>query len=310
MEANEKITKDVVRQLVPRRSPYLHKGDCGRVLIVAGASGMAGAAVLSTCGAMRSGAGLAYICTPKNNYQVLQIKIPEGICVDWDKVADKLAGRGTDPWNYDAIAFGPGMGVSSASKRMLKAILLSYDGPLVLDADGLNLLARDSELTEFARNYSGPLILTPHVGEAKRLLADVALEPTTSREEMAEAMAQKFHSIVVLKGAGTLVARQAGSLKEPVTQIWQNTSGNPGMATGGSGDVLTGVIAALAAQGIAPWDATRAGVYLHGLAGDIAASKLGEYGMIAGDIAGNLPYAIKETIKFETTGDEDEERKS
>lgn len=310
MAENYEITRETVHKLLPRRSPYIHKGDCGRVLILAGASGMAGAAVLSVRGSMRSGAGLTYICTPKANYPVLQTAVPEAICVDWDRVADKLAGRGNEPWNYDVIAFGPGMGVSASSRRMLKAILLSYDGPLVIDADGLNLLAREHELTGFAQNYSGELILTPHVGEAKRLLEDVNLDQTTSREEMAEALVRKYRGIAILKGAGTLVARYSSALKTGAVTVWRNTSGNPGMATGGAGDVLTGVIAALTAQGLSPWDAARAGVLIHGAAGDLAADDKGEYGMIASDIVEKLPYAIDEIINMDVTGDEDEERKS
>lgn len=269
--------------LIHSRNTFVHKGDCGRVLLVAGGAGMTGAAVFGSKAAMRSGAGLVYTCTPKGNYQVIQTAVPEVICTEWDQVAGR---------EYDAVAFGPGMGKSNGTKRMLKNILLSSSSPLVIDADGLNVLAADEELQDFARNYMGELVLTPHIGEAKRLLDAEHNGNPDGRKEMAFELVEKYKAVVLLKGAGTLVAKDDSDI-----EIWQNTTGNPGMATAGSGDVLTGVILALLGQGLSGFDAARAGAYIHGLAGDLACKDKGEYGMIASDIAENLPYAFKETIK-------------
>ena len=161
-------------------------------------------------------------------------------------------------------------------------------GSLVLDADGLNTLAGDNDLAGFVQGFNGRVVLTPHVGEARRLLAALGDEETASREDMVRVLSEGYGAIAVMKGAQTLVAQS-----QEETGIWRNTTGNPGMATAGSGDVLTGVIASLAGQGLSLWDAARAGVWLHGAAGDLAADDKGEYGMIAGDIVDHLPYAIK-----------------
>ncbi len=290
-EFTEDVTLEYIHSIIKKRSPFIHKGDCGRVLIVAGGAGMTGAAVLSARAALRSGSGLVYVCTPKQNYPVVQTLAPEAICVDWNQVAGTFGSKSAGNWNYDAVAFGPGMGVTPASRRMLKAVLLSYTGPLVLDADGLNCLSADAELAGFARNYSGELVVTPHIGEAKRLLAG-RKEAAGSREDMVRSLVLAYRCIAVLKGAGTLTARLEGSGTESGIRIFRNTTGNPGMATAGAGDVLTGVITSLAGQGIPLWDAARSGVWLHGRAGDIACRYKGEYGLIASDIVDALPAAF------------------
>lgn len=286
---NFSISGDIDAQLIGRyitkRNLFISKNDCGRVLLVAGGAGMTGSAVLGAKATLRSGVGLAYVCTPKGNFQVIQTCVPEAICAEWSAVADR---------DYDAVAFGPGMGKSTATKRMLKNILLSNTSTLIIDADGLNVLAEDDELQNFAANYMGDLIVTPHLGEAKRLLNAERNGNPDGRMEMAFELATKFNAVAVLKGAGTLVAGDTGEVDG--MEIWQNTTGNPGMATAGSGDVLTGVILALAGQGLSGLDAARAGVYIHGLAGDLACRDKGEYGMIAGDIAEEIPYAIKSII--------------
>ena len=294
MERVNTIQKNTVQEAVRKRSPYMHKGNCGRVLIIAGGAGMTGAACFTSRAAMRSGTGLAYLCTPRANYPVVQTLAPEVICVDWTEAQERLLGKRGE-WQYDAIAFGPGMGDGISTRRMLKSVLLAFEGPVVLDADGLNVLAASDELREFARVYRGELILTPHVGEARRLLADRAMDHAMSREDMVQALAETYHAIALLKGAGTLVARGTSDPENPV-EIWRNSTGNPGMATAGSGDVLTGVIASLCGQGLTPWDAAKAGVFIHGLAGDIACSDKGEYGMIASDIVEALPYAFQDIV--------------
>ena len=295
MDRVNTIEKSTVQKVVRKRSPYMHKGNCGRVLIVAGGAGMTGAACFASRAAMRSGSGLVYLCTPKGNYPVVQTLVPEVICVDWTEAQERLIGKRGE-WQYDAIAFGPGMGDSANTRRMLKSVLLAYEGPVVLDADGLNVLAANDELREFARGFRGELILTPHVGEAKRLLREESMDPAMSREDMVSALVRRYGCIALLKGAGTLVARCPSGRDNGAIEVWCNTTGNPGMATAGSGDVLTGVIASLCGQGLSPWDAAKAGVYLHGLAGDFACSEKGEYGLIASDIVEALPYAFQDII--------------
>ncbi|MGI6212238.1 MAG: NAD(P)H-hydrate dehydratase [Anaerovoracaceae bacterium] len=305
-EVNGYLKEDLIRTLIGKRDPDIHKGDCGRDLVIAGGAGMTGAAVFASEAAMRSGAGLVYVATPAANYPVLQIRVPEAICIDWNTAVEQLSGNGDDKRPYDAVCFGPGMGTGAAAKRRLKALLLSYGGKLVIDADGLNLLAQDPEPTEFARNFTGELVITPHVGEAKRLLGSEFYGNTNGRNGLAVRLAEKYNAVAILKGARSLVARLRGpedgevipeaSAAGSEAEIWENTTGNPGMATAGSGDVLTGVITALMGQGLSAWDAARAGCWLHGRAGDIAAEEKGEYGLIARDIAEAMPYAIKNVI--------------
>jgi len=289
MGNNKMIDRDFVKTVINGRNHYAHKGDFGRVLLVTGHGGMTGAAVFASRAAMRSGSGLVYTCTPKAAFPVIETTVPEVICTEWDKAMNSI----TDGDSYDAVAFGPGMGVSAQIKRMLKALLLSYDGPLILDADGLNVLAQESELGNFARAYNGTLILTPHIGEARRLLETDVFGNPDGREEMVMRLAEKYNAVALLKGAGTLVAKR----DDDGPEIWENASGNQGMATAGSGDVLTGVITSLAGQGLSAWDAARAGAYIHGAAGDLACSDKGEYGMIASDIAESLPYVFKSIVE-------------
>ena len=295
MEEIKNITQSYVKKLIRRRLPSTHKGDFGHVLIIAGGAGMAGACCFAAKAALRTGSGLVYVCTPEKNFQVVQIHVPEAICVTWNQVKEKLESRipvpGANFSSYDVIAFGPGMGTGEESRMMLEAVLDNYDGPLVLDADGLNLIAGDDQLREKFFSYQGSKVITPHQGEAVRLLAGARLG-TGEREDVATALSVGYNTITVLKGHGTLVARRAAGDME----MMQNTTGNPGMATAGSGDVLTGMIASLSGQGLPLYEAACSGVFLHGRAGDMAAEEKGEYGMIASDIINLIPYAIKEFL--------------
>lgn len=289
------IDRRSVKKFIKRRLPSTHKGNYGHILIIAGGAGMAGACSLSAEAALRTGSGLVYVCTPEKNFQVLQIRIPETICITAKQAKAKLkepvpvpgAGFST----YDAVAFGPGMGTGDEARELLACVLENCSAPLVLDADGLNIIAEDDGLREKFFSYPGPKVITPHQGEAVRLLAGARLG-TGDREDVATALTVGYNTITVLKGSGTLVARRDGADME----ILRNTTGNPGMATAGSGDVLTGIIASLAGQKLDLFDAAACGVYIHGRAGDIAASEKGEYGMIAGDIVRCVPYAIKEFL--------------
>lgn len=289
------IDQSYVKKYIKRRLPASHKGDYGHVLIIAGGAGMAGACCFAAKAALRTGSGLVYVCTPEKNFQVLQINVPEAICVTWDQVRKKLMDPvpvpGAHFGSYDVIAFGPGMGTSDEAKNMLDTVLSFYDGPLVLDADGLNIIAEDDGLREKFFAYQGDKVITPHQGEAVRLLSGARLG-TGDREDVATALSVGYNTITVLKGHETLVARRSGIEAE----ILKNTTGNPGMATAGSGDVLTGMIASLSGQKLPLFEASCCGVYLHGSAGDMAAREKGEYGMIASDIIGYIPYAIKEFL--------------
>lgn len=312
-----KFTDDTyLRETIYKRKADAHKGDFGKVLIYAGSPGMAGAALLCGTAALRTGSGLVrFLMTPlrKEIQPILQAGLCEATCID---VADVNFAE------YQAIAIGCGLGESEEAALMLAKIFASYSGVLVLDADALNLLAHREELSSLAASYPGTLILTPHVGEAKRLLqmndgeAAGQIKTLSQRQAAALALAKKYHCIAVLKGAGTLVAKtdrsecqavagapaaSANDSFESREDVFENTTGNPGMATGGSGDVLTGVIASLAGQGYAPLDAARMGVFIHGKAGDLAAQELGEMSVIARDIIRRIPDALKQYYQFTCT---------
>ncbi len=281
------ITEKLVKNIIERRDREIHKGSCGRILIAAGSVGMAGAAVLSARGALRSGGGLVQLSVPSEIFPIVQTGVPEATCltVGLDNV---------DLSRYDAAAAGPGLGDSSESVDKVRKLLNYFDGPLVLDADGLNIAARRN-FFGIMRARKGQLIITPHMGEAKRLMGD-DFSAEMTRQQLAEALAEKTGAVTVLKGAGTVVAAEG-------RKTYTNTTGNPGMATAGSGDVLTGIITSLCGQRhsdgrpIEPLEAALAGVYIHGLAGDLGAEEKGEYGLIAGDIAEYTALAVKKILE-------------
>lgn len=275
MDKTDLITEEYVKSVLKRRGRETHKGECGKILVIAGSKGMAGAAVLCGKAALRAGAGLVRVSAEEALYPIIQTALPEATCVPRRVSLLKIA-------EYDAIAIGPGLGEYPENEAIIEYILDEYEKTVVLDADGLNTLAGAGKAGSL-KNARAKAIITPHMGEAKRLVPDCK---ETDRMKIAEALRDATGAIVVLKGAGTIVMGHAhGTLV--------NTTGNPGMATGGSGDVLTGIIAAFAGQTKNPWDSTAAGVYIHGLAGDIAAGTFGEYGLIAGDIAEAAAFAIK-----------------
>ena len=281
------ITEKIVKNIIERRNREIHKGDCGRILIAAGSRGMAGAAVLSARGALRSGAGLVQLSVPEEIFPIVQTGVMEATCLT--ESLDR-----TDLSRFDAAAAGPGLGDSKESVDKVKRLLEDFDGPLVLDADGLNIAAKE-DLFPLMKARKGRLIITPHMGEARRLMGKDFSEKMT-RHELAEALAQKTGAVAVLKGAGTVVAAEG-------RKTYTNTTGNPGMATAGSGDVLTGIITSLCGQRhsdgrpIEPLEAALAGVYIHGLAGDLGAEEKGEYGLIAGDIAEYTALAVKKILE-------------
>ncbi len=275
---------------LPRRSPDGHKGLYGSILIVAGSRGMAGAAALAGISALRSGAGLVRIAAPAEVqptvagfdpcYMTHALPCDAEGGIDFGASRDALARLAEQA---DALAVGPGLGRSDEIRALVHWAVESAGKPLVLDADGLNALIGD--LTPLDR-LAQPAILTPHPGEFARLVGASTAEIQADRENQAAALAGRSERlVVVLKGNGTIVTD--GS------RLYVNATGNPGMATGGAGDVLTGVIAALLGQKLAAFDAAALGVHIHGLAGDLARADLGEVGMTAADIAAALPRAFK-----------------
>ena len=261
-----------IKQLLPKRKSDSFKGDYGKLLVVAGSEGMLGAAILTSRGALRVGTGLVYLNVPAKVKELANLATPEVI------ISPELTNR------YDAVAIGPGLG---SRRKIVPGLLaklnrMKYSRPVVIDADGLNALVGKTGSLE---NLGLNLILTPHPGEMARLLNKTTKEIQKIRDKVALHAARSFNCVVVLKGHRTVVASPEGKL-------YINKTGNPGMATAGVGDVLTGMIAGLAAQGLSAWDAAVAGVYLHGLAGDMAAKEKGQYGMIASDLIEQIPYAI------------------
>jgi len=275
-----------IRTLLPPRRPDTHKGTYGRVLIVAGSVGFTGAAVLSTLGALRGGAGLVTVAVPQSVYPIVASKVTEGMSTplpdDGGTVSSSAMARIDQLLaSSDVVAAGPGLSPVAGVGRVVEE-LLARDRPLVLDADGLNVLAGKAERLAKAR---APVVITPHPGELGRLLKQPTAKIMEDRLGAARAAASRFRCVVVLKSARTVVAKPDGEAAIILT-------GNPGMASGGMGDVLTGAVAALIGQGLAPFDAAVAAAYLHGVAGDLVAEERGQVGLLASDVADRLPYAI------------------
>lgn len=269
-----------IKGMITDRKEDSHKGDYGRILIAAGSSGMCGAAILAAKGAYRSGAGVVTVAIPKEFFPIVH-------CGTWETVLVDREVPIPDVRTYHSMAVGPGIGKSDTTREFLDWVLDNYKGPLVLDADALNIIGEFQDYSRI-KNYQGSLILTPHPGEAQRLLGISSNEYNNlSREEVVITIAKLTGAVVALKGWNSLIA-------DPYSRVTINPTGNPGMATGGTGDVLTGMITALLGRGFKPYDAAVLGVYIHGLAGDIAMDKIGMTSMIAGDLIEYLPSAFME----------------
>lgn len=266
--------QEELRRILPRLEPEAHKGSCGRVLIGGGSGTMAGAPVLNARAALRAGAGLVTLCVPEGRVTSASVRVTEALCGPLE-IEDFLRRAET----ADAVVFGSGAGQSHRTGELLHALLTRYHGPLVLDADGINIL---SGHIEWLKKRSCDLILTPHPGEMKRLLGD----GFDDRVETARRFAIKHRCVVALKGARTVTAGPDG-------RVFVNLSGNPGMATAGSGDALAGIIGAFCARGLKPLPAAAAGVFVHGRAGDLAAKQGSQYGTTAGDIVEQIPYVLR-----------------
>lgn len=281
-----------IRKLIPERKKDSNKGSYGRALLVAGSKGMTGAACLAAGACLRSGAGLVYLAGPASLVPVFGAQITEAVVLPledegkgflsakcFENLKEKIE-------NVDALAIGPGLSVCEDIRYILEQIIKSVKIPVVFDADALNAISKD---TGILKNLKAPAVVTPHPGEMARLLGTSVAEVQDDRKKAALEFAMRWNVTVVLKGSRTIIAAPDG-------RVFVNATGNPGLATAGTGDVLTGIIAGFLAQGLDTVNAARAGVYIHGLAGDLAAKDRGEHGIIAGDVVEAVPYAIKNLL--------------
>ena len=277
------MNHEKVLSLLPQRDPDGHKGSFGNILLLCGSRGYTGAAYLAAMGALRTGAGLTYLGVPESIYAIEAVKLNEPIVFPLPDDDGKLAVSAAEEIKgllpkMDAVLIGPGLGQSKGTLAALKVVLRDFQGAVVVDADGINLLAQHKYLL---RGRTAPTVLTPHEGEFARIAGGVA----TDRQTAAEQLALELGAVVVLKGHGTIITDG--------TVTYRNPTGNPGMAVGGSGDVLAGMVVSLLGQGIDPVEAAAAGVWLHGAAGDVCAEKLGQYAMLPTDILEELPRLMK-----------------
>ncbi|MFH1665618.1 MAG: NAD(P)H-hydrate dehydratase [Candidatus Omnitrophota bacterium] len=266
-----------------------HKGDYGRVFVIAGSRGMTGSAYLTSQGALLAGSGLVTCGIPESLNQVMEVKLTEVMTLPLAEMPGQLLGLAAKKdilehaGKCDAVALGPGLGRNAHTWTLVRELLLEIETPLVLDADGINALKGELEPL---KNRAYRTVITPHPGEMARLVGKDVEEIQSHRVEIAKSVAEVTDSVVCLKGHRTVVAAPDGS-------VHVNDTGNSGMATGGTGDVLTGMIASFIGQGISDFSAAVSAVYLHGLAGDIAAEKKGPFCMTASDLLDSLPEAFR-----------------
>lgn len=271
------LDQRAVLSLLPDRDPEGHKGNYGRLLLLCGSRGYTGAAYFAAMGALRCGAGLVYLGVPESIYAIEAVKLNEPIVFPLPDKDGKLSAEAVAPVlerleRMDAVLIGCGLGQSEGVLAVAEAVLKNARCPIVVDADGINVLSRHKDLLA-GRPF--PTILTPHPGEYARLAG----------EEDPKSFARRYGCILVRKGHRTFIT-------DGVT-AYRNPTGNPGMAVGGSGDVLAGVITGLLGQGLAPMEAAACGVWLHGAAGDLCAGELGQYAMLPSDLLERLPKLLK-----------------
>ena len=279
-----------VKKRLPARTADAYKNKCGTVATIAGSKGFTGAAILSSDACLKVGAGLSYLAIPNSLNSILESKLTEVITWPFDDAGQGyLLSHCADDLvdliqAQNVVAIGPGLGLHTETGKLLKKLFFSLKKPCVLDADGLTLMKQEIGLLS---DYKDELLLTPHPGELARIMNISIKDILTDIITAARQAAVLFKSVVVLKGGPTTTACPNGD-------VYINSTGNPGMATAGSGDVLTGVISGLMAQGLSAKDAAIAGVFVHGLAGDIASGDKGQMGLSASDILSNVPYALKQ----------------
>ncbi|MBQ9168626.1 MAG: NAD(P)H-hydrate dehydratase [Oscillospiraceae bacterium] len=272
-----------VLSLLPDRDPWAHKGCFGRILLLCGSRGYTGAAALACRGALRTGAGLVFLGVPESIYAIEAVKLDEPVVFPLPDADGKLSTVSVPLIlkrleNMDAVLIGSGLGRSEGTLDVLRTVLENFPGPVVVDADGINLLSQHKDLL---RGRTGTTILTPHDGEFTRFGGVI----TEDRAASAARIAEEFGCIVLLKGHRTVITD--GKV------CYRNNTGNPGMAVGGSGDVLAGMITSLLGQGLQPLEAAACGAWLHGAAGDLCAQELGQYGMLPSDMVEALPRLLK-----------------
>lgn len=275
----EVITQEMAFDMMPKRVLNSHKGDYGNAQMIAGSVGMAGAAILTTKAALRSGLGLVRLYVPESIDHIMKIAVPELITVPLKELREGVP-------DCDVFTIGPGCGISSELEAIVKNIIETVTNPIVLDADALNVLARDVSILSMKQSS---IIITPHLGEMSRLTGIPIEKIIENPIGTARDFALEWQIYVVLKSARTVVATPEG-------KVYINTNGNSGMSTAGTGDVLTGIITGMVAQGLGPLQAAIVGVFVHGMTGDRVAERLGEYGLLAGDLVAALPYTLKELV--------------
>lgn len=267
---------ETVKSYLAKRKPDGHKGDFGRVGIIGGSESMSGSVCMAASAALRSGVGLCYVFVPDEIYNIVSIKLTEAIVLKESNIADYLD-------KLDAIAIGMGYSQNGKIKHIMKMVMQRFTGPVVIDADGINFLSKNKELL---KKKKCRVVLTPHPGEFSRLTGLPVEEINSNRIFLASKYAKEFNCVLLLKGAASVVSSSEGAIRI-------NPTGNNGMATAGSGDVLSGIVAAFLAQGMNTFDSASTGAYIHGLSGDIAAEKLSEYSVTAGELINNLASAFK-----------------
>lgn len=275
------LTKEYIKDNFKKRNKFSHKGTFGHACLIGGSYGKMGAMILAAKACLRTGAGFTTVISPECGYEILQTTVPESMVrISKGKFYHEEFNLGN--LDFEAIGVGPGMGMERESANALKSLIQNSSVPLILDADALNIISENKTWLHFLPAGS---ILTPHPGEFQRLVGK--WETSDEMIEMQKEFTFKFQCIVVLKGAYTSITTPGGNL-------FFNSTGNPGLAKGGSGDTLTGIITALCAQGFSTLEAALSGVYLHGLAADLAAQEINEYGLLASDVIEFIPKAISQ----------------
>lgn len=277
------LTAADIDRLLPQRDENAHKGDFGRVLLLCGSLGYTGAAYFAAMGALRSGAGLVYLGVPESIYAIEAGKLNEPVIFPLPDQGGRLSEAAVPEIlerlpRMDAVLIGPGLGLSEGTFAVLKAVLTHAACPVVVDADGITLLVRHMDIL---RGREAPTVLTPHAGEFSRLFGPVGDDPMAA----ARKASLDSGSIVLLKGHRTCITDG--------TREYRNPTGNPGMATGGSGDVLAGILVSLLGQGLEPLEGAACAAWLHGKAGDLCAEAMGQYGMLPTDLLSFLPRLLK-----------------
>jgi len=284
VDSYKEMRKKDIRRLLPARKRDSHKGNYGKVLLLCGSTGFTGAAKLAARAALRAGSGLVYLGVPDAVYPIVASGLDEAIVFPLPcdnqgqfslaagkEILQKMDGK-------DAVLIGPGLGRSTELTQLLMLVLQNSNVPVVLDADGINGLAQHMDVL---RSCTCPLIVTPHDGEFRRLCRHT----DANRRRETVQLALELNGIVLRKGYRTLITDG--------TEVWRNTTGNPGMAVGGSGDVLSGILVSLIGQHVPPLEAAAMAAWIHGAAGDLAAEALGEYGMLPSDLIEAIPYILK-----------------